>query len=112
MDNKTKKKRCSQCGREKPLAGFARNVGRHDGLDHVCRECRRQNYQDEHGGVQRALRKFTDAELIGEVLRRDKSYKVLESIDGADIVAYLAQLGFSVVPQTSAGGSAGEGGDV
>ncbi len=110
MDNKTKKKRCSQCGREKPLTDFARNVGRHDGLDHVCRECRRQDYQNAHGGVQRALRKFTDAELIGEVLRRDKSYKVLESIDGADIVAYLAQLGFSVVP--AGGGTEAEGGGV
>lgn len=96
MENNSTKKRCSRCGQEKPLADFGGDASRKDGLNKECRECRRQRYQQLHGGLQQALRRFTDSELIGEVLRRDAVYELLESLDPADIAAYLLCLGCQV----------------
>ncbi len=89
---KEKTKRCSKCGEVKAAANFAKDISRPDGLNAECRQCRRQRYQAAHGGVEHALRYFTDEELMGEVVRRDTAYQVLESIDLEDIVSYLRGL--------------------
>ena len=35
-------KRCSACRKDKPIAAFGAHAARHDGLQSVCRECRRR----------------------------------------------------------------------
>lgn len=46
-------KRCPRCGEVKPLSEFSRNVGRKDGVQSVCKVCRRaydhERYERIHG---------------------------------------------------------------
>lgn len=65
------RKRCSHCGKIKPLTEFARNCLRPDGRTLNCYECRRREYRDAHGGLRRALRRFATDELQQELNRRE-----------------------------------------
>lgn len=67
-----KKKKCTECGKLLPLSAFGPNVARSDGLQNICRACRRAAYRQAHGGLERSLAKFTTEELLSEIKRREQ----------------------------------------
>lgn len=71
MENKPSTKVCPRCGREKPLSEFGHYAGNADGRSTYCRECNRSFYRERHGGTAHLLSKFTDAELLAELQRRN-----------------------------------------
>ena len=42
MDNETKTKVCTKCGRELPLDAFSKKADTKDGLQYHCKECQRE----------------------------------------------------------------------
>ena len=42
MDNETKTKVCTKCGRELPLAAFSKKSDTNDGLQYNCKDCQRE----------------------------------------------------------------------
>ncbi len=100
-NNNTETKRCYRCGRALPVSAFGPNIARRDGLNDECRECRRQRYMEAHGGLQHAMRRFSDDELLDELHRRFTAYEVLESLRRDDVVSYLRLLGYAVSPADS-----------
>lgn len=103
IDNK---KRCRQCGKEKDISEFGSNARNADGLHSECRDCRRQEYRDRHGGLKHALRNFRTDEIIDEVVRRAKIYDLLDELPPEDIAKYLETQGYTVVLPTEKGGEA------
>lgn len=67
----TNTKVCGKCRHELPTAAFGPNASRPDGLQSMCRECRRKEYLRTHGGLRQVLRRFTTEELKREILRRE-----------------------------------------
>lgn len=67
-----KKKECTKCHKFLPFSAFGQNISRNDGLQQVCRACRRAAYRQAHGGLERALAKFTTEELLSEIKRREQ----------------------------------------
>lgn len=92
-----KTKRCRACGKEKDISEFGSNAYRPDHLNTECRECRRKQYREKHGGVTYALRNFGTNEIIDEVVRRAKIYDLLEELPEEDITKYLENLGYVII---------------
>lgn len=64
-------KKCAKCGRELPLDSFHRNTMTADGRYSICKECRRREYYEQHGGHTKLLRHFSTEELREEIARRE-----------------------------------------
>ena len=63
-------KKCTRCGRLLPLSQFHRDKISEDGHCTVCKDCRRKNYYDQHGGLAHKFRNATTEEMERELARR------------------------------------------
>lgn len=71
-----------------PLNAFGKNITRPDGLDNVCRECRRKYYLKAKGSARRRFpSEITDAELLSECKRRG----LLPKDESSEVDAELAE---------------------
>lgn len=87
MKDTKRTKTCPRCGTEKSIDNFGCDRRNLDGHDTYCRLCRRDIWRKPRGGVARLLLKFTDAELLDELQRRNA------------IAAKLDELGHLVAPE-------------
>lgn len=88
------KKTCACCGKEKDSSEFSPDDSRKDGLNRVCRQCRSMKRRKRCGNAARALRFFTDGELIEDLLRRKSVYDLLDSVNKRDIANYMHERGY------------------
>lgn len=75
-----KTKTCIACHRQLPPGAFGKSIMRPDGLHNTCRECRRKKYREQTGGLQHALRNFSNADLVAELIRREAADEMLSAI--------------------------------
>ena len=94
MDNNRKK--CPCCGKEKAASEFGVDISRKDGLNIECRQCRSMKRRKRNGGTERALRYISDAEILGEMVRRQLVYDMLDSLSQRDIYNYMVERGYDI----------------
>lgn len=94
MDNNRKK--CPCCGKEKAASEFGIDISRKDGLNIECRQCRSMKRRKRNGGTERALRYISDAEILGEMVRRQLVYDMLDSLSQRDIYNYMVERGYDI----------------
>lgn len=85
-----KTKTCIACHRQLPLGAFGKSIMRTDGLHNTCRECRRKKYREQTGGLKHALRNFSNADLVTELLRREATDDMLSAIPREVTERYLS----------------------
>ena len=65
------KKRCYVCNESLPASSFGKNGYMKDGLDNICRACRRKKYLITHSNARRHFpEEITDEDLLRECRRR------------------------------------------
>lgn len=92
------KKTCQCCGKEKGFSEFSPDASRKDGLNRVCRQCRSMKRRKRNGGTEHALRYISDAEILGEMVRRQLVYDMLDSLSQHDIYNYMVERDISFPP--------------
>ena len=74
MEEQVKVKKCTRCGKEKPLSEFYKNKAMADGLNYYCKECINEMKSDKNKAYKLytnpKLAEFHPRELIAELKAR------------------------------------------